>query len=92
MSYPAYTAADGATRRSLANMMAMTADPVEERLEYLEVVAAEASTVPQRLDAAREAITLIQSILHDLTKDLENADEYADDLDRIDQLAALMLS
>lgn len=69
----------------------MDNDSIEARLDFVEgeVIAASANT--QRLDFAREAIELLHGIVSDIVKDLPNADEYADDLDRIDQLRALMI-
>lgn len=65
-------------------------ETTEDRLQYLESQAIELSDVPTKIGDVAEALGIIHAILVDLTKDLDNADEYADDLARLDVLSGLI--
>lgn len=69
----------------------MSEKSVQDRLSSLEWETNNASVIPAQIDCAREALELLHRILRDLVKDRDDADDFKEDLDRIDELRALML-
>ncbi|MFE6965676.1 hypothetical protein ACFVAJ_11195 [Agromyces sp. NPDC057679] len=66
------------------------AESIEDRLDYVEAQVISLSDVETKLKDIKEVLGRVSGILHDLTKDRDDADEYAEDIDRIDALVGLL--
>jgi hypothetical protein len=66
------------------------AENLEDRVDSIESVLSERdwSTTHQMV---QEALDICSRVLSDIVKDLDNAAEYRDDLDRLDTLTSLLL-
>lgn len=67
--------------------------PDDENLALISDLSSEVEELRSRVDMAREALLRVWGVLDDLVRKLpdDERDEYADDLDRLHELAHLML-
>lgn len=65
------------------------AENLEDRVAYLEVVLSERDWSSAH-SMTQEALDICARVLSDIVKDLDNASEYRDDLDRLDTLVNLL--
>lgn len=66
------------------------AETIEERLQTLEAFHTEYYDLGVKLGDIREVLQRVWAVLDDLIKDRDDADEYADDLERIETLSRLL--